>query len=568
MPPLLQCHRISHSIGTKTLFRDLDLTINTNDRIGMVGHNGSGKSTLLSILEGTEPPDAGDISRNKALHLEAVEQFISPSLLDLTLIEALVSKLPDEETIKSRYKAEQLLTQMGFSDQEHGFRVADLSGGQKNRLMFARAIIGEPNVILFDEPTNHLDLSTLLIFEDHLKSMRAAFLLISHDREFLDSVTNRTVFLRDERIYNFNMPYSKARDALDEQDITAQQAREQEEKNINRLETSAHRLAVWGKVYDNAKLSKKAKTMENRIERLKEVQTFVSRGSGLNLTIDVSGTQANRMLHIEKQDIAAPNGKPLFHIEDLMIRPGERVALLGHNGVGKTTLINLIMSKYQHNKNGDAVKFNPQCDIGYYDQELQLLNPALGLMETLRENCDGPDSGHKPALIKAGFPFKDLDKKVGVLSGGEKSRIMFLIIKLNRPNFLILDEPTNHIDIQGKEELEKQILESNATVLITSHDRRFVDNIAEHFVLISDGQLKAINHANQFYRSSRTERQSRKQQDNTPEQIQLDDEEQVLARIVELESLLEADLARKPRFQKPKSQKAWRQELVHLNSKL
>ncbi len=168
------------------------------------------------------------------------------------------------------------------------------------------------------------------------------------------------------------------------------------------------------------------------------------------------------MLHIEQQDIAAPNGKPLFHIEDLMIRPGERVALLGHNGVGKTTLINLIMNKYQHNKDGDVVKFNPQCDIGYYDQELQLLNPALGLMETLRENCDGPDSGHKASLIKAGFPFKDLDKKVGVLSGGEKARIMFLIIKLNQPNFLILDEPTNHIDIQGKEELEEQILESNA----------------------------------------------------------------------------------------------------------
>jgi ATPase subunit of ABC transporter with duplicated ATPase domains len=281
-------------MGTKTLFKELDLTINTNDRIGMVGHNGCGKSTLLSILEGTEPPDAGDISRNKALHLETVEQFISPALLDLTLIEALASKLSEEEIVKSRYRAELLLTQLGFSDHEHGFTVADLSGGQQNRLMFARAIITEPNVILFDEPTNHLDLSTLLIFENYLKLMRAAFLLISHDRAFLDSVTNRTVFLRDESIYNFAMSYSKARDALEEHDLAARQTREQEEKNINRLEASAHRLAVWGKVYDNSKLAKKAKTMEKRIERLKEVQTFVSRGSGLNLTIDVSTAQANQ----------------------------------------------------------------------------------------------------------------------------------------------------------------------------------------------------------------------------------------------------------------------------------
>lgn len=141
---------------------------------------------------------------------------------------------------------------------------------------------------------------------------------------------------------------------------------------------------------------------------------------------------------------------------------------------------------------------SPRCHIGYYDQQLLLLNPTLGLLDTLRENCDGPDSGHKASLIKAGFPFKGLDKKIGVLSGGGKARIMFLIIKLNRPNFLILDEPTNHIDIQGKEEREEQILESNATVLLKSHNRRFVDNIAEHFVMIREGQLKEIKHADQL----------------------------------------------------------------------
>ncbi len=570
MTALLQCHRLSHAVGTKSLFHNLDLTINTDDRIGMVGHNGSGKSTLISILNGSEEVDDGDISRNSVLQLETVEQFINPALNDSTLIEALTAKLPQEERVVNRYKADQLLAELGFAEQEHNFLVKDLSGGQQNRLMFARAVINEPNVILFDEPTNHLDLRTLVLFEHYLQNMRAAFLIISHDREFLDAVTTRTVFLRDERLYNFDLPYSAARDELDVQDDAARAAREVEEKNIRRLEASAKRIATWGKVYDNEKLARKAKSMEKRVEKLKSDKTFVTRGSGLNLTLDVGSAQANRMLHIEHRDILAPaSDTTLFHIEDFMIRPGERVALLGHNGVGKTTLINLIMDKYRHDKDGDLVKFNPQCQIGYYDQELELLDPSRSITETLVDRCGGSENALKSSLIKAGFPYLDLDKKVGVLSGGEKARLMFLIIKLNQPNFLILDEPTNHIDIQGKEELEQQILETNATVLITSHDRRFVDNIADRFVLIHDSRLQEINDPIQFYEMDFVPLHL----DEETELVEADDashdgEEDILARIVELEKLLEADLARKPKFQKPKLQAAWQEEIDELNKLL
>ncbi len=568
MPPLLQCHRVSHAAGTKSLFKSLDLTINAGDRIGLVGHNGSGKSTLLSILNGSEGADEGDISRNNDLHLETVEQFIDPGLNDLTMLEALSEKLPAEERISQQYRAEQLLNQLGFSEQEFGYRVKDLSGGQQNRLMFARALILEPNLILFDEPTNHLDLKTLLVFEQYLKSLKAAFLLISHDREFLDAVTDRTVFLRDERFYQFGMPYSKARVALEEHDEAARAAREQEEKDIKRLEASAKRLATWGKVYDNEDLSRKAKSMEKRIEKLKDEQTFVSRGSGLSLSIDVGSAKANRMLAIEQRDILAPDDRVLFHIDDFIIKPGDRVALLGQNGAGKTTLINRIMSEYEQNRDGDVIKFNPQCDIGYYDQEMERLDGSLGLMQTLRDQCGGPDHNLKGALIKAGFPYKDMDKKVEVLSGGERARLMFLIIRMNQPNFLILDEPTNHIDIQGKEELEAQILETNATVLITSHDRRFVDNIAERYVLISNGKLQEINRPEIFYEmdSPTAKKTDTSRKEEKPSNVS--GEEDILARIVELEALLEADLARKPKFQKPKLQESWRAEIEKLSGEL
>ena len=571
MTTLIQCLRLTHAAGTKPLFAELDLTINAGDRIGLVGHNGSGKSTLLSLLSGAAEPDTGEVTHSKQLRLENVEQFIDDSLLDFSLAEALAAKLPKEERAFGDYKVEQLLHQLGFTTGEFEFRVGDLSGGQQNRLMFARAVVNGPNLILFDEPTNHLDLKTLLYFESFLQSMEAAYLLISHDRQFLDAVTNRTLFLRDGRIYSFDLPYTEARSRLEDQDEAAAARRRTEEKNIQRLKVSAKRLATWGKVYDNEDLARKAKTMEKRIEKLEASKTFVTRGSGLSLSLEVEQSRANRMLAIENQSILAPGGKRvLFHAEDFFMRPGDRVALLGHNGVGKTTMIKSIMAQYDTGSAG-PVKLNPQCRIGYYDQELQNLAPDATLLETLRIHCNATEHEYKGALIKAGFPYKDHDKRVGVLSGGERARLMFLVIRLNKPNFLILDEPTNHIDIQGKEELEAQILDADATVLITSHDRRFVDTIAERFMLISDGRLVEINDPEEFYQAANDAGPTHATSDSDMAHAANDPavgSDEILERLVALERLLEEDLARKPKFQKPGLQAEWRAEIAELTRKL
>lgn len=569
MSVLLQCHRLHHAMGTKPLFTDLDLAINTGDRIGLVGHNGSGKSTLLSIISAGTSPDDGDISRTNNLSLEMVEQFINPRLNQISLFDALCEKLPVEEKDFSQYKAEKLLHQLGFTDQELGFQVEHLSGGQQNRLMFARAVINNPTLILFDEPTNHLDLKTLLFFEEFLASLDAAYLLISHDRQFLDAVTDRTLFLRDHRIYSFNLPYTEAKYRLEEQDAAAEATRKVEEKKIRDLRASAKRLAIWGKVYDNEKLARKAKSMEKRVERMEENKTFVTRGSGLNLSLDVKHSHANRMLQIEDQQIMSPGENPvaLFHINDMFIRPGDRVALLGHNGTGKTTLIKQIMGRYATDREGQIIKFNPQCDIGYYDQELELLSPERSIVQTLIDHCPGSENEYKTALIKAGFPYLDLDKKVSVLSGGEKARLMFLVIKLNKPNFLILDEPTNHIDIQGKEDLETQILDTNATVLITSHDRRFVDIIADRYLLIDQGSLVELNDPQEFYDLEKASSRNIEDEAETAHAMP-NNEDDILLRIIDLETLLAEDKARKPKFQKPKRQEAWTREIALLNQEL
>lgn len=581
MNPLIQCRQITHAAGTKQLFKDLSLSINEGSKTALVGHNGSGKSTLLGILNGTVEVDAGDISRSNHLVLESVEQFLPEGLNSFSLLDAVLDKIPREEQDFSQYKAEQLLDDLGFETKEYDFKVKDLSGGQQNRLMFARAVINAPNLILFDEPTNHLDLRSLMFFEAYLQNMATSFVIISHDRAFLDAVTDRTLFLRDQTIYDFDMPFSKAKQALEAQDENAAARLRQEEKTIKQLSESARRLATWGKVYDNEKLAAKAKTIEKRVEKLEASKTFVSRGSGLSLTLEVQTSRANRMLQIEQHQVLAPTDKTreaapitLFNIEDFYIRPGDRIALLGHNGAGKTTLINELMYCFEDPSRQTSIRFNPQCDIGYYDQEINELDPALTLLGSLRANCAGKtENDFKAALIKAGFPYLDHNKKVSVLSGGEKARLMFLIIKLNAPNFLILDEPTNHIDIQGKEELETQILESNATVLITSHDRRFVDTIAQRYVLITDGALVEINDPTPFYRSASQTRSSVIQQtrpENEAETINPDatTEDELLSRLVALETLLEEDLARKPKFQKPKLQARWRSEITNLQDQL
>ena len=573
MATLIQCHRLTHSLGNKALFNSLDIAINEGDKIGLVGHNGSGKSTLLGILSQALEADEGEISLNRGLQLEVVEQFINPRLSGHTLAQALADKLPEEGKDFNHYLVEQLLAELGFSPNEYNYLVSDLSDGQQNRLMFARAVINNPNLILFDEPTNHLDLTTLLYFEKFLQQLDAGFLLISHDRQFLDAVTHRTVFLRDERIYSFNLPYTLAKNHLDAQDKAASARLKSEEKAIKSLAASAKRLANWGKVYDNEKFATRAKSMEKRVEKMEENKTFVSKGSRLNLDLELQVARADRMLHIENQEILSPGEDPvpLFYIEEFFIRPGDRIALLGHNGVGKTTLIKLIMNRYANDKSGDFIKFNPQTDIGYYDQEINDLDGTMNLMETLRARSHrGSEADYNTALINAGFPYKDMTKKVAVLSGGEKARLMFLIIKINQPNFLVLDEPTNHIDIQGRQQLEQQILTTRATLLVTSHDRRFIDHIADRYVLIQNKQLIEINSPEAFYQtdSSPSMANIHTKVDRLTKPVSVNDEDSILERIIELETLIAEDHARKSKFQKPKLQSNWHTELAHLNALL
>lgn len=587
MSVLLSCRNLTHTAGTKPLFQGLDLSISRGDKIGLNGHNGCGKSTLLKILAGDAHPDGvtpddGEISRRQGLRLAMLEQFLPESEAALTLHEAVLKRIPEAERDTEGFRAALTLTGLGFSESQQALRVSDLSGGQLNRLMLARVLVGEPDLILLDEPSNHMDLATLAMLERYLaEEIPCAFLLVSHDRALLDAVTNRTLILRDERIYAFDLPYSAARQALTEMDIAAAAARADEEKKIAQLQASAKRLAIWGKVYDNEKLARKAKTMEKRVARLEQAKTFVSRGSGLALTLDSRETRSNRMLRIAGLTVTPPGAPdvPLFRINELILRPGDRLALLGPNGCGKTSLLTLIMAAYRRERETgemmEALSFSPQAQVGYYDQELNEVSDRDGqtLLDFLRRSTEVQEPVLRNGLINAGFPYVDHERRLSVLSGGERARLMFLALRLNRPNFLVMDEPTNHIDIDGREELEAQLAESGATLLMTSHDRRFIDNVANRFVEVSEGVLREVSDPEAFYAAAAVsgidataepEARALPPVSATP----VADEETLLMRIVELEELLSADRARKPKFQKPDRQVEWAAELARLNERL
>lgn len=575
---LLRGFGLAHSPGQQVLFNDLEVSISLGDRVGLVGHNGSGKSTLLKLLAGVEAPDAGQLEYRNGLQSAMVEQFLPDALAHKSMLDAATAAATDGE----RWRAEAILFQLGFGESEFGIAVGDLSGGQQNRLMFARALVADPELLFLDEPTNHLDLATMVVFETVLTNFPGAFILVSHDRTFLDAVTRSTLFLRDQRLYRFSTSYSRAAVELADMDAAAARARAAEDRKIDALKVSAKRLATWGKVYDSEKMSRRAKNMEKRIDRMEGQRTEVSRGSPLELDVSLGEVRARQVLLIEGLGVQVADRR-LFDIAEFLIRPGDRVGLLGHNGVGKSTLIRHIVAAYHNESEDRRCRIGPQTKLGYYDQELDEVAGKETLVEFIRNRLEEArvidEQSLRGRLIHAGFPFSEHGKQVQNMSGGERARLLFLVLSLNEPNFLILDEPTNHIDIAGKEQLEAQLIGSRAALLVTSHDRRFLETVADRFLWVRDGGLVEVNSPDEFFNDRRPaaggERRPvaggsmapRVSDAGTSSSMVLDDDA-ALARIVELEDKLNADIARKPRFQKPKLQDQWRLELAQLYERI
>jgi ATP-binding cassette subfamily F protein 3 len=484
---LISLSRISYSLGTRNLFTDLSFAINPGERTALVGLNGSGKSTLLKLLAGEVEADGGVIARRTGAVIEYVPQVLPDALRGISLFDALAQKLaPALRFAGFEHLIEQRLSAAGFTSRQHLQPLGTLSGGEVNRALLARALVNEPDVVLLDEPTNHMDIEQVALFEHFVnEELTAATVIVSHDRAFLDGVTSRTLFLRDSKIHSFSLPFSQAREALAAHDAAARARRESEDRELERLRESAHRLAEWGRIYSNEKFSYRAKSMQKRINRMESEVTELPANRRASVSLTAAETHSPRIVEVKQLPLVAPCGRTLRVIEHLTVQRGERLAIVGPNGCGKSTFIRTLVAALSGSTGVPGVSFHPSTTIGYYDQDLAHFRVGERLTEAVAARSSIPHQRVTAELVEAGFEYSRHNTLVANLSGGERARLTFLILKLSHPHLLILDEPTNHLDLEGIEQLEETLMSSGGTVIFVSHDRCFLKRVATRVVELS-----------------------------------------------------------------------------------
>jgi len=489
MTVLLSCQSISKSYGSRRLFRDLTLSIQSGDRIGLIGPNGSGKSTFLKILAGIEKADSGDLSIKRDLKIGYVPQtcefpHLSPTEI---LASALPPATPDYE--KERL-AETWLSKLGFSGRE---TFADLlSGGWKKRLGLAKELIQEPDLLLLDEPTNHLDLEGILWLEKFLAREAPTFLLVSHDRYFLESTVSKLVEIDSaypKGMFSIDGPYSQF--LIHKEEFL--QGQLQQERSIA---TKARRETEWLRQGVKARTTKSQSRIDEAHEILQEYSELKSRNQQKRAKIDFATTEREtRKLIVAKNLTKTTKHRVLFRNLDFTLSPGTRLGLMGPNGAGKTTFLRLLVKEIPPDQG--TLKFADHLKIVYFDQHRAQLPNEMTLREALSPKGDYVEFRGQPVHVNGWckrFLFSPdlLDLPIGKLSGGERARISIAHLMLQPADVLLLDEPTNDLDIATLETLEESLLEFSGAVVLITHDRYMLDRLCNGFLALGDPERTEI----------------------------------------------------------------------------
>ncbi len=498
---ILNINALGVTLG-EPLFTDLNLTISKGDRIGLVAANGRGKSTLMGCIAGTLDPTTGDITRARGLRVGHVEQNVPPHALDKTLYDHVLAALPAEQADYESWRVDVVLDDLKVPYDLQHKPLKDLSGGWQRTALLAAAWITEPDLLLLDEPTNHLDLHRIGLLQDWLGGLPrdVPAVIISHDRAFLDAVTNRTLFLRAERSRDFALPFTRARAALDEAHAAEERRFANDLNKASQLRKQAAKLKNIGINSGSDLLITKTKQLTERAAKIEAAAkpAHHERGAG-DIRLANSGTHARALIALDDVAVETPGGRQLYTTGTKWISPGDRIVLLGTNGTGKTRLINMIHRAIAGDVAG--IKCAPTLVEGYSDQHLNQLSDGDTPMTAVAGRFDVGDQRARGLLAGAGVNIQMQDTKIGALSGGQKARLAMLILRLQQPNFYLLDEPTNHLDIEGQEALEEELIAHGAACLLVSHDRSFLRNVGNRFWEIRGKRLVEVDDPEAFLAS-------------------------------------------------------------------
>ncbi len=499
---VLGVENASFFYGSNRVFEGVSFQLD-DARTALVGENGAGKSTLLKCLLGELALMDGQIVRSRGLKIGYVPQDVPDGLADQPLRQVLEAALPVTDASED-WKVDVLLDEIGVAYQTAEQPFGALSGGWQRLMLIAGAArLSEPDLLILDEPTNHLDLSNINVLEGWLdENRRLPMLIVSHDREFLQRTTTRTLFLRVDGAHSFAAPFVEARQALLHRDAADAVRRQLEGKEIDRLQKVAARYRVWG--VKNDKFHKRAKATEKRIDRIEAERTGAYSARERKLELAEGEIEAKVALRIENHAVTVPDGsRKLFHIDRLSVAVGDRIALLGVNGAGKSMLLSALARAWdpalQHYDGQASIRFNPQSRLVYFDQRMADLPLKTSLVDYLTSVEGATNRDANAMLAKAGFPYVRIKGPIADLSHGERARLVFLRMTLAKPNLYLLDEPTNHLDIEGQEDLEAQLDGADVACLFVSHDRYFTRAAATRFLEIRKGRLVEVEGPDAFF---------------------------------------------------------------------
>ena len=482
------------------LFTDLTFTLNKGDRLGLVATNGRGKSTLLSVISGELEQTTGTVTTARGLRVGNVAQYVSDGELEQTLYDVVLASLPQDQADYESWRVDVALDDLKVPYEIQQKPLAELSGGWQRTALLAAAWITEPDVLLLDEPTNHLDLGRIGLLQNWLSSLPrdTGVILTSHDRAFLDAVTNRTLFLRPESSRIFSTPYTKARAELDQADEADARKFANDLNKAQQLRKQAAKLKNIGINSGSDLLVVKTKQLNERAEKLEAVAkpAHTEKTAG-DIKLTNSGTHAKALIAFDDVAVTTPDERALYSTGKKWITRGDRIVLLGANGTGKTQLIRMVHRALLGEDT--PLKVAPTVELGYSDQHLSQLDPTATPMQAVAGTFDVGDQRARGLLAAAGVSIQMQDTRISALSGGQRARLAMLILRLQNPNFYLLDEPTNHLDIDGQEALEEELCKHGASCLLVSHDRSFVRNVGNRFWEIQRKRLVEVDDPEAFF---------------------------------------------------------------------